>query len=298
MNIEQAKAIPLSVILVKLGLSPHKQTNKEAWYYSPFRKEKTPSFHVHLQKNYWYDFGEGKGGDIVSFVCAYLAACHESNTVADALRWLGNMQGALPAFAAIDTSDCDTKDASLVFKEAKAITSPGLLQYLRRRGIPQKIAFLSLKEVLVFNKETGKSIYALGLLNEEGGYELRNVFFKGCVGRKDVSFIRGVGSPKTIHVFEGFFDYLSVQTAQALVGDVLILNSIACLQRAIGYIKGFGYSSVYSWLDNDAKGIQATEFFDAFCKTESGLMHLPQNKLYAPHKDVNAWHMHKLGLGA
>jgi DNA primase len=38
------------------------------WYYSPFRQETEASFKVNLACNEWYDFGAGKGGDILKFV--------------------------------------------------------------------------------------------------------------------------------------------------------------------------------------------------------------------------------------
>jgi hypothetical protein len=300
MNIEQANRIPMDEILQKLGHSPTKQNNKEAWYHSPLRTEKTASFHITFSNNCWYDFGEGKGGDIVAFVCAYLNAQNESNTVADALRWLRNMHGFSAIASIVDTTECQTKDPNLVLKDAKPIQSIGLIKYLQSRGIPLKVAQQQLKEVVVQNKTTKKTIYALGLLNEEGGYELRNPFFKGCVGRKDVSFIRGNGlKPRTIHLFEGFFDYLTVITHQSnkiLEGDVIIMNSIACMEKALGYIKNFNYQTAYTWLDNDSKGKEATLFLQAFFKSEIGVNHFAQNHLYIPHKDVNEWHMHKLNL--
>jgi DNA primase len=35
---------------------------------SPFNKERTPSFFVNDQKQFWHDFSSGKGGDIFTFV--------------------------------------------------------------------------------------------------------------------------------------------------------------------------------------------------------------------------------------
>jgi len=301
MNIEQANRIPMSEILAKIGSAPHKSNDTEGWYLSPLRAEKTPSFHVHYRNNVWYDFGLGIGGDVVAFVCAFLKASHEDDTVPDALRWIRNMQGILPIPPKLDTTtQCHTKDPTLVLKDVKPIQSPGLIKYLGSRGISLNVAQRHLKEIVVFNKHTNKCMYALGFPNEDGGYELRNPFFKGCIGSKDVSFIRGNGiQPKTIHLFEGFFDYLTVTTHQAnrtLESDVIVLNSVSCLQKAIGFIKGFDYQVAYSWMDNDPTGIEATQYLDAFFKSESQLTHLPQNSLYAPHKDVNAWHMHTLKL--
>jgi DNA primase len=57
MNIVMARAIPMPEILRKIGLQPAKPGHKDYWYYSPFRTEKTPSFHVNLYRNVWYDFG-------------------------------------------------------------------------------------------------------------------------------------------------------------------------------------------------------------------------------------------------
>ena len=34
------------------------------WFRSPFRNERTASFKVDTQRNVWFDFGLGKGGDI------------------------------------------------------------------------------------------------------------------------------------------------------------------------------------------------------------------------------------------
>ena len=91
MNIEQANAIPLSAVLQKLGAAPTRQNNHDVWYRSPFRKERTASFHIHTKRNVWYDHGEGKGGKVVDFVCRYLESQGEDHTPVDALRWLTNM---------------------------------------------------------------------------------------------------------------------------------------------------------------------------------------------------------------
>lgn len=88
MQIETAKRIPLAQILAKLNLYPTKQTEKESWYLSPLRNEKTASFHVHNHKNLWFDFGEGKGGDTISLVQAILQQLGQDNSVSAALKWL------------------------------------------------------------------------------------------------------------------------------------------------------------------------------------------------------------------
>src|SRR5690554_1806516 len=90
MNIENAKTIPIARILDKFNLKPVKSTEKESWYLSPFRNEKTPSFHVHNHKNLWFDFGEATGGDSIKLVQVLLERQGNDNSVSEALKWLDN----------------------------------------------------------------------------------------------------------------------------------------------------------------------------------------------------------------
>jgi hypothetical protein len=300
MNIEHAKTIHLSLILEKIGFLPQKETDNELWYISPFRNEKTASFHVNKPRNLWYDFGEARGGDNIKFVQEYLASTGENNTVSDALRWVNNMSGFVPSIQPVDVPQYNNEDKGLVLKDAKPIRHIALVEYLKSRGIPIEIGKLYLQEVSVYNSEKKKTYFALGFKNEESGYELRNPYFKGCIRPKDVTFIRGtVSKPDGIHIFEGFMDYLSIicqRDGKQLDDDVIVLNSLACLHSATAYIKGYGYHVAYTWLDNDTAGQKATASLSGFFKTEDNLQHKPMNNRYAPHKDVNAWHMYKLGL--
>ena len=300
MNIEQAKTIPLIDILDKAGHKPVKIRKQEAWFYSPLRHEKTPSFKVHLAKNIWFDFGEGKGGDLVEFVCCYLKSKNESATIADALRWLRNMSGQVPKIKSLPDEDHKNEKPVLCFKSAGEIEHVALIRYLEKRGIPLSVAKTCLKELRVFNRDTKKQFFALGLKNEDGGWELRNPFFKGCLGNKSISFIRGVKAKgEGIHFFEGFMDYLTAlvrQEGRKLNDDAIILNSLSCLDKATPYIQNYGYKQVFTWMDNDMPGRKATQLLDEFFKTEENLSHTPMNKIYEPYKDVNAWHMQSLGL--
>ena len=63
-----AKQIPLQKILQQLGHKPAKEIHGELWYYSPFRNEKEPSFKINPEKNVWYDFGHGEGGNVLDFI--------------------------------------------------------------------------------------------------------------------------------------------------------------------------------------------------------------------------------------
>ena len=300
MNIDQAKAIAIVEILASLGIHPKRITTDKALYLSPVRKEKTPSFWVYPKTNRWHDYGDGRGGDPVDLACAYLKYTREDHTVSDALRWLDNIGLAPMAIPSFYPDPLPKADPELILKDKKPIQHLGLIQYLTKRGIDPVLARLHLKEIHVRNRQTRKSFFALGLANVEGGYELRNPFFKGSLGHKAISFIRGkVPKPESIHLFEGGMDYLSAlmqARTMAFNGDTIVLNSVTGLGEAIAYIRNYGYRTAYSWLDNDNAGDKATETFAAFVNTQADLTHKPMNRLYAPHKDVNAWHMHTLNL--
>lgn len=300
MNIEQAKTIPLALILEKIGCTPTRERKHDSTYLSPLRNERTPSFQVNHVKNLWFDFGTGKGGDVIGFVCAWLESSKESYTVSDALRWLDNMAGYASAIKPITAIGDSKEDSDLLLKQAKPIRHPALIRYLESRGIPMNIASAYMVEVLVLNRETTKDFFALGFANEDEGYEIRNPFFKGCVGAKAISFIRGKQpKPGGIHIFEGVMDYVSAiafQKVERFDDDTIVLNSLSLLKQATPYIKNYGYHVAHTWLDNDLAGQKGTKSLADFFATEENLKHEPMNGIYHPHKDMNDWHMNRLSL--
>ncbi len=300
MNTEQANSIELYLILNKLGINPIRQNGFDYWYLSPFRNEKEASFHLNLKKNIWYDFGEEKGGTVIDFVQAYLEKQGEDHTVQDALRWLDNMTPAQSDLLKSIQLELSEEALSLSLKEKGPIEHFSLIKYLHVRGIPFGLARKYLKQVLVCNHKTGKNFHCLAFRNEEGGYELRNEFFKSCHREKTISFFRGAKVLSgEVHVFEGFMDFLSVlafKNVARLDGDVIVLNSTNCISHAIGYMNNYGYETMYSWMDNDATGEKATTTLTCFARGQQNLTHKPMNKLYASYKDVNDWRMKALGL--
>jgi len=156
---------------------------------------------------------------------------------------------------------------------------------------------------------TGLRFHTLSMRNDLKGYELRK--FKGCLGKKYITFIRGTQpKPAGINIFEGAFDFVSVITqrnGQPLTNDAMILHSLSNLKKATAYIRNYGkkatayirnygYRECITWMDNDKAGLEAVKSWEEFCKTEENLQHVPMNDLYAPYKDVNAAHMAKLEL--
>lgn len=298
MNIDSAKKIPLASILDQIGAVRTLQKPYHDRYLSPWRQERTASFHVDTEKNVWYDHGEGIGGNALDLVCEHLKRGGEDYTPADGLRWMRNMTGHIIINVAPKVKV--TRPKKLVIENVADINHLQLCRYIKRRGIELDLARLYLKEVQVFNPEKATRFSALGMKNEDGGWELRNPFFKGCIGPKAPTFIRGkIPKPPTIDTSEGTFDFLTVLTVEKkerLDGDFLILHSVACLNKGIPFIKSYGYQWLRSWLQNDKAGMQASETLRQFVQEEEGLTFRPMNKLFQPYKDVNAWYMHNRGL--
>ena len=86
MNISEAKNIELADYLQSIGIIPCKKQGNSLWYYSPFRSETEPSFKINLALNQWYDFGLGKGGNIINFILEQ----HQTNDVSQALQILSD----------------------------------------------------------------------------------------------------------------------------------------------------------------------------------------------------------------
>ncbi len=294
MNFDEAKQLLLEAVLQQMQAKRGKQKNREVFYFSPFREEKTPSLQVNLDKNIWHDFGLGRGGGVIELVCEYLASQGTDNTRPDALRWLNNMM-ALPQQVKFKPVKPEPKLPSIKLQSIGTLKHRALLNYLDSRGISLGLANLYLKQVSIKNLETNRIIRALGFINEDEGYELRNPSYKGCFAPKTISFIRGtVPKPQSVHIFEGFMDFLSVaerNKKERLKGDCIVLNSLSNLPKALPYIKGYGYQKLFTWMDNDKAGLKATQTFAEFAQTEEGLSHRPMNKAYQSHKDVNEWHV-------
>ena len=63
MELEQIRQISIVSFLENLGHMPVSRKGNDAWFRSPFRNERTASFKVDTQRNVWFDFGLGKGGE-------------------------------------------------------------------------------------------------------------------------------------------------------------------------------------------------------------------------------------------
>ena len=283
MNIRTAKSIPLAVYLSGLGFQPVKRRGTDLWYLSPLRKEKRASFKVNTRLNTWYDFGIGRGGNIISLA----AEIYEMNDVSRLLRLIGANTPASVPFDPIQERNISPTEPEFKNVQVKSLAHPVLLDYLTSRKIDLKTAQILCKEVRYTVR--GKFYFAVGFANDSGGYEIRNRYFKGAIPPKDTTWIRPQKSNRSCRLFEGFTDYLSYLTL-CKQGDVswhssnedfLILNSASLLPRAKGRLQG--YERIVCCLDRDATG---RRLISELCAIFGTRVH-DDSILYDGRKDLN-----------
>ena len=92
MELEQIRQISLVGFLEDLGHMPVSRKGNDVWFRSPFRNERTASFKVDTQRNVWFDFGFGKGGDIFHLAGELTG----STSFMEQLEFLSGKSGILP----------------------------------------------------------------------------------------------------------------------------------------------------------------------------------------------------------
>ena len=232
MTTQEAKKIRIADYLQSLGYSPVKQQGKSLWYKSPFREEAEASFKVNTELNQWYDFGTGKGGNIIALAQELYGSDYVPYLLGKIAEQVPHVRPVSFSFRQQASEPC------FQHLEVKELTHPALLCYLQERGINTALAQAECKELHFVHN--GKPYFAIGFPNVAGGYEVRNRFFKGCIAPKDISHIRQSGEPR-----EKCLDRQ----------DYVILNSVSNVSKAIDVLHG--YERIHCLLDNDEAGRKA-----------------------------------------
>jgi len=261
MNTEQAKKISIISYLKSCGIEPKRNAPGKAYYLSPFRSENEASFKVDLNKNVWFDYGTGKGGNIID-LCILL----NNTNVSGVLKILSNQDYTIiPQFLSFHKQN--DIDDSIKIKHIQELQNRALIQYSESRKIPFNIARTYLKEVYYSVAVTkfenveipDKKYFSLCFKNDKGGYEFRNSLFKNCVSPKTYTTILGKNH-NSLNIFEGFFDFLSALTYFSIAipsNDTIVLNSTGFTDAIIPLLKN--YASINLYLDNDTAGIKSTK---------------------------------------
>ena len=258
MNMNEAKQIRIEEYLHSLGYSPVRQQGGSLWYNSPFRDEQEPSFKVNTERNLWYDFGAGKGGNIIALAQELYASDSLPYLLERIREQAQNVRPVSFSFGKQDSFGPSFQQLEIV-----PLSSPALLSYLQGRGINLELAKRECSEARYTHN--GKRYFAIAFPNGSGGFEVRNPYFKGCIAPKEISHIRQSGKARTAcYVFEGFMDYLSFLTLRQescpnypeLDGqDYIVLNSVSNINKAL-YPLG-NYERIHCFFDNDHAGMEA-----------------------------------------
>ena len=254
MNINVIKQIKLQDFLAAIGCKPVKQYGVNLMYLSPLRAEKHASFKVNTELNKWYDFGIGRGGNIIALAELFYNSSDVSYLIHQIERNApSSVSGSLPTVKPI------TPQNSFEHLQVLPITHPALIKYLEERCIDVETARTVCKE-LHFDTR-GKHYFSIGFPNITGGYEIRNPFFKGCIAPKDISHFYAEEPKKVCFLFEGFMDFLSFMMLRRKENDglkrqdYLVLNSVSNVHKALESLSH--YENVQCFLDTDEAGRNA-----------------------------------------
>ena len=287
--LKEIKSIPLATFLSQLGHEPTVRKGTRLWYKSPLRQEHTPSFKVETTLNCWYDFGLGRGGNIIDLA----TEMYQSTDLRYLMRCIAD-SCPVPSVQTVASSYPQRHSApSMEQFEIVPLEHRALVAYLQERGIPAHIARAKCKEA--HYSVNGKYYFAVAFENVSGGCELRNRYFKGCRGRKDISYLPWArdGPSTECAVFEGFLlrkrqaddiDYLSALTLGIISGtDAIILNSVVNVNKAVPYLKD--YTTINCYLDNDSAGQTALTELTAI----HGSTVIDRSTLYSEFNDLNEY---------
>jgi hypothetical protein len=280
MNIDQIKQIKLQDFLATIDCKPVKQYGVNLMYLSPLRTEKHASFKVNTELNLWYDFGIGRGGNIIDLA----ELLYNSSDVSYLIHQIERNAPSCVSVS-LPTAKPNTPQNSFENLQVLSISHPALIKYLGERCIDIEIARTICKE-LHFDTR-GKHYFGIGFPNIAGGYEIRNPFFKGCIAPKDISHFYAEEPKKVCFLFEGFMDFLSFMTLRRKENDglkrqdYLVLNSVSNVHKALESLSH--YENVQCFLDNDEAGRNAYKQLSE----ELGSSVLDSSSLYSDFKDLN-----------
>ena len=299
----------LNQLFQQLGHTPTATTPTRTTYKSPWNiEEETASCFV-FKNNRWdgknplrefnyKDNSSGNGGNIFHFMMNYLnISFTESKQKINELLGADYQEHNRPTEKLLATAlDEKTKTApsfsfnqqkenEIKIKKVQSLQNKALTGYLKERGISQKIAEKYLSEIYY---EIDKNYFAISFVNDSGGREVRNKYFKGSFGKKDITRIRP--TPKietTVKIFEGFMDFLSYleMNKTAPLVHYFILNSASLKERALNALSA-NYETIDLYFDNDRAGDETTDFFINNLKNK--VVELKdKRRFYSDFKDVN-----------
>ena len=265
---------------------------------SPFRIERTASFHILPNDYAWTDFGDGSRGGVVELVMR-LESC-EREAAIEKLREIRAGKAVSQHFQRPSGQSRPSRQSSFKIISVSQFQDEDLLSYTRSRGISNATIQRFCSEVAV--RTGGKLKTYIGFLNNTEGFVLRSPE-KGRLGKRCTSsaptYLNADGSnyaepsSDSVTVFEGFFDFLSYMelTSDRLPRpkqDICVLNSVVNAQTAADFIKS--HQTVHLYLDNDEAGRRASQkIADYVLASNQEAVITDHCEEYKDFNDLNEW---------
>ncbi len=266
---------------------------------SPFRDERTPSFHILAGGYGWVDFGDGTKGGVIDLVMR-LEHCDRYFAIKRIIEIKNGGRFFIPVSKQISQSAYRQAPALKVVSSA-FISDDTLLRYASGRGISEDILRLYCREVAVRKGRSNSVQSYIGFPNNGDGFVLRSAESGPC-GKRCTNSAPTYLSPDgiliaepadcTVAIFEGFFDFLSfIERRRSTHGiipdcDICVLNSVTNMKRSLDFI--LGHESIDLFLDNDKAGRDTSE---AIIKAAPGIDVMDHSGEYAGYGDFNEFHM-------
>ncbi len=271
-ELELIKALPPELILNDLSI-PYREYPSQIMALAVWRDERTPSVSIRQVDGIWLwkDFGSGKGG---TWIDLYMEALGWD--LAESIRYLKEkflgIYDDLEKKALVrkwKSAGKRKKESSydVLKSNVRQVKYGKLLEYLKERGIRKIPPWLKEVSFEVVRKDTGevKKFWGVGVQTETGSWVIRNPKMKINLRtdpEQEHSFSlikRGRENGKLV-VVEGLFDALTVEQLNRNSDyDVLILNSVVMVDRALEKGVFENYDRIVLGLDNDDAGKEAKE---------------------------------------
>ncbi|MCX0369001.1 CHC2 zinc finger domain-containing protein, partial [Clostridium perfringens] len=159
-NLNKIKDIPLEDVCNRLGVNTSSK-GKKLW--CNIRGEKTPSCCINIDKNYWYDFGTSKGGDVIKFVSEV-----EKINSKEAIYKLADMFGIEPENTITNKSNYNLYISNSDYRKI------GIEPTRATLNLDINLEKQSLDEVIKLEKAFSKSMNELANSNEDLFLEVLN----------------------------------------------------------------------------------------------------------------------------
>ena len=292
---EKKQLHAISIVEIMAHYGKRLDHTRSGLYFSPFRDERTPSFHIDEAKNTWYDYGTSEGGNLFDFVCKFV-----NITRGEVYDWLASFRHMVPEseYKALIAPMLERKPHSsriVIDSASHHFTRRKLVEYAADRAVSKEVLEKYCEEIVYHvDSAPDRKFYAIGFKNNSGGYVLRSSISKRC-SSSDITTLGSDGEMTQdaacdkVLVFEGFMDFLSWITdvkQQTPQYDCCILNSVSNIARALPWI--MEHRNIAAFMDNDDAGRETLQkIMDSASEGAHDVCVYDMSRLYEGYNDLN-----------